>query len=123
MIKDDEQLLRFVYEQIVTLETYYTEVDELVFLEDTILQDACLMKLLVIGEYTSKLSESFKDRFTEVEWQILKAARNYYAHAYGSITWLKVWNALTKNIPDLKRKFENIIEVLESEKQNAKTNQ
>ena len=122
MIKDDEQLLRFVYEQIVTLETYYTEVDEQVFLKDSQLQDACLMKLLVIGEYTSKLSDSFKSRFIEIEWLLIKAARNYYAHAYGSITWPKVWSALITNIPDLKRKFENIIEVLESEKQNAKTN-
>lgn len=79
------------------------------------------MKLLVIGEYSSRISDSQKNRFTEVEWQLLKAARNYYAHAYGNVTWLRVWETLNEDIPQLKKKIENIIVILEKE-ENGKTN-
>jgi uncharacterized protein with HEPN domain len=74
------------------------------------------MKLLVIGEYSSKISDNQKNRFSDIEWQLLKAARNYYAHAYGEITWVRVWETLNEDIPELKKKIENIIEVLEKEK-------
>ena len=52
---------------------------------------------------------------------MLKAARNYYAHAYGSITWMRVWETLDEDIPKLKTKIENIISILEKEN-NAKIN-
>ena len=79
------------------------------------------MKLLVVGEYSSQISDIQKNRFSEVEWQLLKAARNYYAHVYGGVIWVRVWETLNEDIPKLKTKIKYIIEVLEKE-QNAKTN-
>jgi len=120
-MKSDKELLVFVLEQINILETFYQNKDEEAFLRDPVLKDACLMKLLVIGEYASKISNEQKRRFSEIEWELLKASRNYYAHVYGSVTWPRVWETLDKNIPELKRKIEHIIEVLENE-YNGKTN-
>lgn len=73
------------------------------------LKDACLMKLTVIGEYSSKISDTFKGKFSEIEWQLLKSARNFYAHAYGMVTWLRVWETLNKDVPQLKVKIQNIV--------------
>lgn len=107
--------------QIAILEEFYKGKDEDDFLNSDILKDACLMKLLVIGEYSSKISDAQKARFSEVEWQLLKAARNYYAHSYGGVTWLRVWETLNEDIPQLKNKIENILLVLEKE-QNGEIN-
>lgn len=120
-MKSDLELFRFVFEQISLLVTFYEGKDEDEFLRDNVLKDACLMKLLVIGEYSSRIADAQKSRFNEIEWQLLKAARNYYAHAYGGITWLRVWETLYFDIPTLKQKIEHIIEVLEKEN-NAKVN-
>ena len=120
-MKSDKELLVYVLGQIKILETYYKGKNEDEFLRDQILKDACLLKLLVIGEYSSKISDKHKDRFSEIEWQLLKAARNFYAHAYGGITWVRIWETLNEDIPKLKPKIENIIEVLEKE-ENAKIN-
>lgn len=65
------------------------------------------MKLLVIGEYSSRITDAQPGRFTEIEWQLLKAARNYYAHNYGGVTWPRVWVTLVDDIPRLK--YEDII--------------
>ena len=56
-MKSDKYLLEYVLEQINILETFYNEVDENEFLNDNKLKHACLMKLLVIGEYSSKISD------------------------------------------------------------------
>jgi uncharacterized protein with HEPN domain len=120
-MKSDLELFVYVLEQINALMTFYDGKDEEEFLRNDILKDACLMKLVVIGEYSSRISQGQKTRFTELEWQLLKAARNYYAYAYGSITWKRVWETLEEDIPKLKVKIENIISILEKEN-NAKTN-
>jgi len=77
--------------------------------------------LLVLGEYTSHLDDHLKERFSEVQWQLIKKARNYYAHVYRGVDWIKVWETISNDIPTLKSKIENIIESLEKEN-NAKTN-
>ncbi len=120
-MKSDVQLLNYISEQITILEEYVEGVSEDEFLRNAILKDACLMKLLVIGEYSDKVTDDHKKRFSEVEWQLLKAARNYYAHAYGGVNWRRVWETLYQDIPKLKERIENIIAVLEKEN-NAKTN-
>jgi len=61
------------------------DVDEDNFLIDAILKDACLSRLIVIGEYSTKISEPTKEKFPQVEWQQIKVARNFYVHAYGQI--------------------------------------
>jgi uncharacterized protein with HEPN domain len=114
-MKSDKELLIYVLEQINTLEKFYEGKSEDDFLRDDILKDACLMKLLVIGEYSSKISGDQQNRFSEIEWQLLKAARNYYAHNYGGVTWLRVWETLNEDIPMLKSKIISIIKTLEIE--------
>lgn len=89
-MKSVKELLLFLLEQVNILGAYCSNRTEIDFLTDELLQDGCLMKLLVIGKYSSKLSDGFKTRFNDIEWQVLNAARNYYAHAYGNIKWMKV---------------------------------
>lgn len=110
MTKSDKDLLRFVFEQIETLEVFLEGADEDSFLRDEILKDACMMKLIVIGEYSWQISDEAKNRFKEIEWQLIKSARNYYVHAYGYVNWARVWETLNEYVPDLKKKIQRILE-------------
>lgn len=120
-MKSDLELFVYVLQQIDELIEYYREWDEDMFLRDNVTKDACLMKLLVIGEYSSRISGKQKDRFTEIEWQALRGTRNFFAHAYGLVTWTRVWETLSEDIPKLREKLVRVITVLEKEN-NAKTN-
>lgn len=51
----------------------------------------------------------------------MKAARNYYAHAYRKVDWIRVWEVVANELPSLKKNLINIIELLEAE-YNGKTN-
>lgn len=50
----------------------------------------------------------------------MKAARNFYAHAYDHTDWVRVWDTIVTVLPKLKPKIEHIIEILEKEN-DAKT--
>jgi uncharacterized protein with HEPN domain len=78
-------------ESINAIESYVTNVTEDEFLDNDILKHAILMRLVVIGEYGSKLSIELKNNFAEVEWQIIKASRNFYIHVYDKVNFVYIW--------------------------------
>ena len=65
----------------------------------------------MLGEYSARISDSLKEKFTDVEWQLMKSTRNYYVHVYRGIDWRRVWETIEKDIPDLKIKIEKILSV------------
>ena len=109
------EILGYLLEQINAIENYTSGLNEDRFLSNDLVRNASLMKLLVLGEYSQHIDEEIKNRFPEVQWQLMRAARNYFAHVYKGVEWLMVWETIVTDIPQLKSKFEHIIVVLESE--------
>ena len=114
-MKIDEPYLILIKDSIDQIFSYLKGVEEGDFLSDDILKDACLTRLIVIGEHSTKISESTKEKFPEVEWQQMKVARNFYVHTYGQINWKLIWETIHDFLPALKLKIENIISFLEKE--------
>lgn len=79
------------------------------FLKDDVLFEACVMKVMIIGEYASRLSKEFKENHHEIERQIIKAVRNYYAHDYRNLAPARVWGTITKDIPVFKQQLITIL--------------
>lgn len=98
---------------------FITSVNEDDFLNDKKTKQAVLMQLIHIGEHGGKISEKLKAQFKEIEWQTLKAARNYYIHQYGSIDWLLVWEVASRDVIILKTKVNRVVELLIKEQNNA----
>ncbi len=73
----DLDYLEFLLECIDHLEKYTDNIDEDTFLRDEEKKDACLTRIVMIGEYSSRISENIKDKFTNVEWQLMKSTRNF----------------------------------------------
>ena len=108
----DLDYLEFLLECIEHLENYTNNVDEDSFLRDEEKKDACLTRIVMIGEYSARISDSLKDKFTDVEWELMKSTRNYYVHVYRGIDWRRVWETIQKDIPPLKIKVEKILSQL-----------
>lgn len=105
----DIDYLEFLIECIEHLENYSKDVDEDSFLRNEEKKDACLTRIVMIGEYSAKISDELKDKFTDVEWQLMKSTRNYYVHVYRGIDWKRVWETIENDIPLLKIKIEKIL--------------
>ncbi len=108
----DLDYLEFLLECINHIEKYTQNVDENSFLRNEEKKDACLTRIVMIGEYSSRISDELKDKFTDVEWELMKSTRNYYVHVYRGIDWIRVWETIEKDIPPLKIKVENILSQL-----------
>ncbi|MDQ2718498.1 MAG: DUF86 domain-containing protein [Bacteroidota bacterium] len=105
----DIDILEFLIDCINHLESYTEGIDEDDFLRNEEKKDACLTRIVVLGEYSAKVSDEIKNKFSDVEWQLMKATRNYFVHVYRGIDWRRVWETLQNDIPKLKIKIENII--------------
>lgn len=90
-MKSDVPYLKLIKESIEKISEYTDGISEEDFYENSEKKDACLTRLIVIGEYGSKVSDKTKSDFSDVEWQEIKTARNFYVHLYNGIDWTKVW--------------------------------
>ncbi len=85
--KDDIVFLEVILTACNDLLGFIKGYDEEQFLRDTLVKSGVLMQLIVIGEYGANVSDELKHKFTEVEWQQMKAARNFYVHVYNKVDW------------------------------------
>lgn len=70
-------------------------------LEDELLIDSIMFRLIQVSENSDKLTEAFKASFTSIPWRALKGMRNRIVHEYGNVDLEVVYNTVTKDIPDL----------------------
>ncbi len=105
----DIDYLEFLLECIEHVENYTIDVDEDEFLRNAEKKDACLTRIVMIGEYSARISDDLKAKFTDVEWQLMKSTRNYFVHVYRGIDWRRVWETLKNDLPPLKIKIEKIL--------------
>ena len=73
-----------------------------VFCENPTYRNAVAMCLMQIGELTIKLSQEFKDEYTEIPWRAIRGMRNVVAHEYGNIDAETVWETAENGTQELK---------------------
>ena len=70
----------------------------------------CDMCVLQIGELTTRLTEDFKEKHSDIEWRKIKALRNIHVHEYDKIDFEEMLKILQKDIPELKKNLQKIID-------------
>ncbi len=84
------------------------------FCKNPMLQDACCMCIIQIGELAGSLSENAKHESPDIPWRVIKDTRNFYVHAYGSIDLNAVWNTVINDIPPLKEACKKLLKAASS---------
>jgi len=64
--------------------------------------DAVLMNFIIIGEAVKNIYDEVRENHPNVEWRKIMAMRNLLAHEYWGVDEKVVWNAIRKNLPQLK---------------------
>jgi uncharacterized protein with HEPN domain len=64
--------------------------------------DAVMMNFIVIGEAVKNIYEEVKNNYPKVEWRQIMAMRNILIHEYWGVDEHVVWNAIKKNLPELR---------------------
>jgi uncharacterized protein with HEPN domain len=107
-----DQMLEAAEHAIATVEG----MDELEFLNDTVIQKAVAMNLVIVGEAVSRLLKEHVDlvsRHPEIEWRAITSMRNRIAHGYSSVDFKVVWSTTQEGLPQLARCLPAIIRDIE----------
>ena len=72
------------------------------FIDDTMLQSACIRQLEIIGESANHLSDDLKAAFKDIEWGEIIGLRHILIHKYFGVDLNVIWDIVQKDILKLK---------------------
>ena len=79
------------------------------FMESEMLKSAIIQKLTVIGEAVSRIPDTTKDRYPDINWKTIKGFRNIAVHVYYELDWDTVWETATNQAALLNGQIAAII--------------
>ena len=114
MKRDDTIYLQHIVDAIAKTEAYLEHVDEATFNHNTLIQDAVIRQIEIIGEATKHLSRPLRKKYQFVPWSDMAGMRDKLIHAYFGVDITQVWLTATDELPGLRRAMEGIIHELQA---------
>lgn len=105
----DEIRLQHILDAIAEIEDYTKNVAFEAFVSNSMMFNATLRQLEIIGEASNRLSEKLLQENTHIPWARIIGLRNLVIHEYFGIDDMTIWAIITINIPELKKQIEAII--------------
>lgn len=88
---------------------YMQGVDEETFMASSMLQDAVIRQISIIGEAGTHFSSETRTEHPDIPWRKIIGMRNMLIHQYFGIDLAFVFSTATKRIPELAERVEQII--------------
>lgn len=97
---------------------YTSEITHDRFMADSMVQDAVLRNIEILGEATRNLLESLPNlqtTYPDVPWIDIYGMRNRVTHGYFFINLELVWTVAVGNIPELREQIATVLGELQME--------
>jgi len=108
-MREDQVYMIYIGECIQRIETY-TNRDKESFFNNTLIQDAVLMNLLLLAESTARLSDQIKLSNPQVDWRGLSGFHRVLE--FPGVNLATVWDVVERFIPTFKNDMEDIMKEL-----------
>ena len=108
-MKDDRLYVIHISECLARIAQYVAGGRE-TFLHSTLIQDATLRNLQTIGQSVGRLSATLREAHPEVNWRSIIGLRNVLVHDYLGINLERIWDIIARDVPDLQRTVEAILQ-------------
>lgn len=95
----DLVLLRQVRDHIAIIRDMTDGLGEDGFMASREKQDACALRLGLIGEAVGRVSREFRDAHPGLPWRQMVGMRNRIFHDYLDIDFVIVWQTVTDDLP------------------------
>lgn len=100
--------LQDILEGISRIEKYTNEMTIDAFDEDLKTKDAVIHCLEVIGEAVKNIPQDFRKQHAEIPWKEIAGMRDVLIHEYFGVLTDKLWETIERDIPELKKKLQEI---------------
>jgi len=117
MKKDDTVYLRHIIDAFLQIERYTNGVTYEEFLSNSLLQDAVIRQLEVMGEAARNLSADLQNEYLAIPWRQMISLRNRMIHAYFNVNLQIIWEIIQGDIPNLKQDMMRVLETLNQKSQ------
>ncbi|MGB7570429.1 MAG: DUF86 domain-containing protein [Methanothrix sp.] len=117
MKKDDTVYLRHIIDAFLQIERYTNGVTYEEFLSNSLLQDAVIRQLEVMGEAARNLSADLQNEYLAIPWRQMISLRNRMIHAYFNVNLQIIWEIIQGDIPNLKQDMMRVLENLNQKSQ------
>ena len=94
------------------VQDYTANLDQTAFETKSIVFDATLRNLELIGEAATHVPDEIRSSFPNIPWRMIIATRNQLIHAYLGIDNDTVWSIIEDDLPEL---IQNLMLILESQ--------
>ena len=101
--------LQHILDAIIDIENYIQDADLESFVNNSMMFNASLRKLEIIGEASNRLSEDLLLKSADIPWARIIGLRNLVIHEYFGVDDFTIWNVIKINLPDLKEKVALLI--------------
>lgn len=98
-------MIEYINKALIYTEGYTFEV----FCNDDKTVDATVFAISQIGELVKNISKETMEKYSNIEWIIIKNLRNKIVHDYEGIKLNFIWDIITKDIIQLKVELEKIL--------------
>jgi len=105
----DKIRLLHIIDAINEIENYIQDIDLKEFVDNSMMFNASLRQLEIIGEASNRLSEELLNRTPSIPWARIIGLRNLVIHEYFGVDDFTIWNVIKINLPILKEKVALLI--------------
>lgn len=108
----DPQRLQHIIDAISEIESYTSQTDLKLFLENSMMRFACVKQIEIIGEAANYVTQETKDLFTDTEWSQIIGMRHILVHEYFGVDFELIWQVIIDDLPVLKNKVITVLKTL-----------
>jgi uncharacterized protein with HEPN domain len=109
-MKPDERVyLCHILDAITKAESYLRGLDEPAFGGNSLVQDAVIRQLEIVGEAARHISPAFRRSHSQVPWDDIAGMRDKLIHDYFGVDLGRVWLTATEDLPILKTEVQAIL--------------
>ena len=109
MPKDESVYLKHILDSVGKIESYVSDLTRKEFLENSLVQDAVIRQLEIIGEAAKRVPNTTRDKEPDIPLVAISGMRDKLIHDYFGVDLSTVWLTVKDDLKPFERAVERLL--------------